>query len=98
LHAVNLSGTGNAVRNSRFVSAGSETDETCVIAIGSTATDAVVAGNAFGGTRGYAMILGNAAAEKLVSITGNSRGRFSARSLKIHSQDCRLLRQRGRLD
>ena len=66
LHAVNISGTGNAVRNSRFVSAGSETDETCVIAIGATATDAVVEGNAFGGTRGYAMILGNAAAEKLV--------------------------------
>ncbi|HHR1159441.1 hypothetical protein [Raoultella planticola] len=66
LHAINLSGTGNVVRNGRFVSAGSETDETCVIAIGATATDAVVEGNAFGGTRGYAMILGNAAAEKLV--------------------------------
>ncbi|MGQ4643625.1 hypothetical protein ACUIG5_17875 [Raoultella ornithinolytica] len=66
LHAINLSGTGNVVRNGRFVSAGSETDETCVIAIGATATDAVIEENSFGGTRGYAMILGNASAEKLV--------------------------------
>ncbi|HFI5586133.1 TPA: hypothetical protein ACGQTX_004731 [Raoultella ornithinolytica] len=66
LHAINLSGTGNVVRNGRFVSAGSETDETCVIAIGATAKDAVIEENSFGGTRGYAMILGNSAAEKLV--------------------------------
>lgn len=80
LHAINLSGTGNTIRGNKFISAGSLTDSTCVVAIGATATDNIVEDNFFGGTRGYAMILGNTAADALVrnnySLTGASFGTF----------------------
>lgn len=78
--SISLSSTGNIVRNCKLHSNGSLTDNTAAIAVGATATDAIVEGNSFGGTRNYAINLGNTAADSLMrnnqKISGASFGTF----------------------
>lgn len=78
--SISLSSTGNIVRNCKLHSNGSLTDNTAAIAVGATATDAIVEGNSFGGTRNYAINLGNTAADSLIrnnqQISGASFGTF----------------------
>lgn len=78
--SISLSGTGNIVRNCKLHSNGSLIDNTAAIAVGATATDAIVEGNSFGGTRNYAINLGNTAADSLIrnnqQISGASFGTF----------------------
>ncbi|MCC4956789.1 hypothetical protein [Klebsiella pneumoniae] len=79
-NSINLSNTGNIVRNGKFHSNGELTDNTAVIAVGATATDAIVEGNSFGGTRNYAINLGNTSADSLIrnnqQIAGANFGTF----------------------
>lgn len=79
-NSISLSSTGNIVRNCKLHSNGSLTDNTAAIAVGATATDAIVEGNSFGGTRNYAINLGNTTADSLIrnnqQISGASFGTF----------------------